>query len=99
MPPLASLSKGAEEDLGVPIERKPACLVDAQKPKRLIYGLMAISPYVIEFEAPPPRKKAFLDDPKPLQPVPRQARQRRFSHSACGRGVLRNLRCRSCLQQ
>ena len=45
-PPLASLSKGIEEDLGVPIERKPACLVDAQKPKRLIYGLMAISPYV-----------------------------------------------------
>ncbi len=40
---------------------------------RLIYGLMAISPYVIEFEAPPPRKKAFLDDPKSLQPVPRAA--------------------------
>ena len=43
---MASLSKGAEEDHGVPIEWKPACLVHAQKPKRLIYGLMAISPYV-----------------------------------------------------
>ena len=33
LPPLASLSKGIEEDLGVPIEWKPACLVHAQKPK------------------------------------------------------------------
>jgi hypothetical protein len=32
--------------LGVPIEWNPACLLHAQKPMRLIYGLMAISPYV-----------------------------------------------------
>ena len=60
MPPLASLSKGAEEDLGVPIEWKPACLVHAQKPRRLIYGLMAISPYVIEFEVAPKDAKAHF---------------------------------------
>jgi 5-methylcytosine-specific restriction protein B len=34
---------------------------------------MAISPYVIEFEVDPDDVKAFLDDPKPLQPVPRAA--------------------------
>ena len=34
---------------------------------------MAISPYVIEFEMDPDAVKAFLDDPKPLQPVPRAA--------------------------
>jgi hypothetical protein len=34
---------------------------------------MAISPYVIEFEVHPKDVKAFLHDPKPLQPVPRAA--------------------------
>ena len=34
---------------------------------------MAISPYVIKSETDPDDVKAFLDDPKPLQPVPRAA--------------------------
>ena len=34
---------------------------------------MAISPYVVEFEVDSEDVKAFLDDPKPLQPVPRAA--------------------------
>ena len=34
---------------------------------------MAISPYVIKSETGPDGVKAFLDDPKPLQPVPRAA--------------------------
>jgi hypothetical protein len=37
------------------------------------YGQMAISPYVIKSETGPDGVKAFLDDPKPLQPVPRAA--------------------------
>jgi hypothetical protein len=32
---------------------------------------MEISPYVIEFEVHPKDVKAFLEDPKPLQPAPR----------------------------
>ena len=34
---------------------------------------MAISPYVIEFEVDPKDVGRFLEDPKPLQPVPRAA--------------------------
>ena len=34
---------------------------------------MAISPYVIKSETDPDDVKVFLDDPKPLQPVPRAA--------------------------
>ena len=34
---------------------------------------MAISPYVIKSETAPDDVKAFLDDPKPLQPEPRAA--------------------------
>ena len=46
--PLASLSKEAEDDLGVPIERNPARMFFAYKLKLLTYGQMAISPYVAE---------------------------------------------------
>lgn len=34
---------------------------------------MAISPYVIKFELDPQDEGKFLDNPKPLQPVPRAA--------------------------
>jgi hypothetical protein len=34
---------------------------------------MAISPYVAEFDVDREDINAFLDDPKPLQPVPRAA--------------------------
>ena len=46
--PLASLSRGAEEDLGVPTKRNPARAFIARKPNPITYGQMAISPYVIK---------------------------------------------------
>jgi hypothetical protein len=44
----ASLSRGAEEDLGVPTKRNPARAFLARKPYPVTYGQMAISPYVAE---------------------------------------------------
>ena len=46
--PLASLSRGAEEDLGVPTKRNPARAFLACKPNPLKYIQIAISPYVAE---------------------------------------------------
>ena len=46
--PLASLSKEAEDDLGVPIERNPARMFFAYKLKLLTYGQMAISPLIVQ---------------------------------------------------
>jgi len=44
----ASLSIGAEEDLGVPTKRNPARPFLFRKPNPATYGQMAISPYLAE---------------------------------------------------
>ena len=44
----ASLSIGAEEDLGVPTKRNPARAFLFRKPNPATYGQMAISPYLAE---------------------------------------------------
>ena len=44
----ASLSRGAEEDLGVPTKRNPARPFLFRKPNPATYGQMAISPYLAE---------------------------------------------------
>jgi len=44
----ASLSRGAEEDLGVPTKQNPTRPFLSRKPNPATYGQMAISPYVAE---------------------------------------------------
>jgi hypothetical protein len=44
----ASLSRGAEEDLGVPTKQNPTCPFLSRKPNPATYGQMAISPYLAE---------------------------------------------------
>ena len=62
---------------------------------------MAISPYVIEFELDPKDAAAFLNNPKPLQPVPRAAagQAEAFLVLSLRRGGAKEPTLPSCLQQ